>query len=85
MFITLTTRKKTTILTQLHLFNIFDDNEKVNAKTFMMGYTGTLYVSRENIYIAYQKTRLIDIGNRMMKTAFTRLLFHCCLLMSEAR
>ena len=36
-------------------FNIFDDNEKVNAKTFMMGYTGTLYVSEKNIYIAYQK------------------------------
>ena len=36
-------------------FNVFDDNAKVNAKTFMMGYTGTLYVSEKNMYIAYQK------------------------------
>ena len=38
-------------------FNIFDDNDEVNAKTFMMGYSNTLYVSQNNIYIAYQKNR----------------------------
>lgn len=36
-------------------FNVFDDEKKVNAKTFMMGYSNTLYVSKDNIYIAYQK------------------------------
>jgi len=36
-------------------FNIFSDDDKVNAKTFMMGYSNTLYVSQDDIYIAYQK------------------------------
>ncbi|MBS3114681.1 beta-propeller domain-containing protein [Candidatus Woesearchaeota archaeon] len=36
-------------------FNIFEDKDKVNAKTFMMGYTNNLYVSQNNIYITYQK------------------------------
>ncbi|MBI2101684.1 beta-propeller domain-containing protein [Candidatus Woesearchaeota archaeon] len=36
-------------------FNIFSDEDEVNAKTFMMGYSNTLYVSQDNIYIAYQK------------------------------
>ncbi len=36
-------------------FGIFDDRDKVNAKTFMMGYANTIYVSQNNIYIAYQK------------------------------
>ena len=36
-------------------FNIFEDKDKINAKTFMMGYTNNLYVSEKNIYITYQK------------------------------
>ncbi|MBI2652641.1 beta-propeller domain-containing protein, partial [Candidatus Woesearchaeota archaeon] len=36
-------------------FNIFDDKDKVNAKTFMMGQSNNLYVSQNNIYITYQK------------------------------
>ena len=36
-------------------FNIFDNKDEVSAKTFMMGYSNTLYVSQDNIYIAYQK------------------------------
>ncbi len=36
-------------------FNIFDSKDEVNAKTFMMGYSNTLYVSQDNIYITYQK------------------------------
>ena len=36
-------------------FNVFDDNDKVNAKTFMMGYSNTVYVSENNLYITYQK------------------------------
>jgi len=36
-------------------FNVFDDNDELNAKTFMMGYSSNLYVSQNNIYIAYQK------------------------------
>lgn len=36
-------------------FNIFEEKDEVNAKTFMMGYSNTLYVSQDNIYIAYQK------------------------------
>ncbi len=35
-------------------FNIFDD-DKINAKTFMMGWTNNLYVSQNSIYITYQK------------------------------
>src|SRR3989344_8124600 len=38
-------------------FNIFEDKDKVNAKTFMMGYTNNLYVSLDNIYITYQKNQ----------------------------
>lgn len=36
-------------------FDIFGDDEDVNAKTFMMGWTNTIYVSQNNIYITYQK------------------------------
>jgi inhibitor of cysteine peptidase len=35
-------------------FNIHDD--EINAETFMMGYSNTIYVSENNIYIAYQKS-----------------------------
>jgi len=35
-------------------FNIKSD-DGINAKTFMMGYSNNLYVSRNNIYITYQK------------------------------
>ena len=38
-------------------FDIFEDKNKVNAKTFMMGYTNNLYVSLDNIYITYQKNQ----------------------------
>jgi len=34
-------------------FNINDQD--IEAKTFMMGYSNTLYVSQDNIYITYQK------------------------------
>ncbi|HEV2193749.1 MAG TPA: beta-propeller domain-containing protein [Nitrosopumilaceae archaeon] len=34
-------------------FNIFSD--QVNSKTFMMGATGTLYVSGDAVYLTYQK------------------------------
>jgi inhibitor of cysteine peptidase len=34
-------------------FNIFSDD--INSKTFMMGATGTLYVSNDAIYLTYQK------------------------------
>ncbi len=36
-------------------FNVFDDDSDVNAKTFMMGYSNTVYVSENNLYITYQK------------------------------
>ena len=36
-------------------FDIFEEN-KINAKTFMMGWTNTIYVSENNLYIAYQKS-----------------------------
>jgi inhibitor of cysteine peptidase len=39
----------------LSSFNIKND-EPVNAETFMLGYTTTLYVSKENLYMAYQFT-----------------------------
>ena len=34
-------------------FNVFSD--EINSKTFMIGSTGTLYVSNDAIYLAYQK------------------------------
>ncbi len=36
-------------------FDIFGNDDKINAKTFMMGYSNNLYVSKSNIYITYQK------------------------------
>lgn len=36
-------------------FNIFGDEDEVDAKTFMMGYSNVIYVSSDNIYITYQK------------------------------
>jgi inhibitor of cysteine peptidase len=36
-------------------FNIFDDKDSISAKSFMMGYSNTIYVSKNSIYIAYQK------------------------------
>lgn len=36
-------------------FDILSDKDEVEAKTFMMGYANTIYVSKNNIYIAYQK------------------------------
>lgn len=36
-------------------FNIFEDRQKFEAKTFMLGYSNNLYVSENNIYITYQK------------------------------
>ena len=36
-------------------FDIKSDDDTINAKTFMMGYANTLYVSENNIYITYQK------------------------------
>ena len=36
-------------------FNVFDDSDKVTAKTYMMGYSNTVYVSENNLYITYQK------------------------------
>ncbi len=36
-------------------FDIFSDKDEVNAKTFMMGYSDTIYVSKDNIYITYRK------------------------------
>ena len=37
-------------------FNVFENEDKINAKTFMMGYSNTIYVSENNIYITYQKS-----------------------------
>ena len=34
-------------------FDIFGD--EINSQTFMMGYTNTMYVSEDNIYLTYQK------------------------------
>jgi len=36
-------------------FDISDDDEDMEAHTFLMGYSNTLYVSMDNIYISYQK------------------------------
>ncbi len=37
--------------------NIQEDEDNIEAKTFMMGYSNSLYVSEDNIYISYQKNR----------------------------
>ncbi len=36
-------------------FNINDDKGSINSKTYMMGYSDTVYVSENSIYITYQK------------------------------
>ena len=36
-------------------FNILSGSDDVSAKTFMMGYSNNIYVSKNNIYITYQK------------------------------
>lgn len=36
-------------------FNIFEDRQQFESKTFLLGYSNTLYMSEENIYISYQK------------------------------
>lgn len=36
-------------------FGIFDDDNSIEAKTFMLGYSDNLFVSQNNIYISYQK------------------------------
>lgn len=36
-------------------FNIFEDRQKFESKTFLLGYSNTLYMSEDNIYISYQK------------------------------
>ncbi|HLC61124.1 MAG TPA: beta-propeller domain-containing protein [Candidatus Nanoarchaeia archaeon] len=36
-------------------FNILSSSDDVNAKTFMMGYSNNIYVSKNNVYITYQK------------------------------
>jgi uncharacterized secreted protein with C-terminal beta-propeller domain len=36
-------------------FNIFEDREKFESKTFLLGYSNTMYMSEDNIYIGYQK------------------------------
>ena len=39
-----------------HIVSAFDINgDDINAKSFMMGYSNNLMVSKENIYISYQK------------------------------
>jgi uncharacterized secreted protein with C-terminal beta-propeller domain len=39
-----------------HTIAAFDiDDDDINAKSFMMGYSNTLMVSKDNIYISYQK------------------------------
>ena len=41
--------------TTITSFNIFGEDNSVNAKSFMLGYSNNLYVSENNIYITYQK------------------------------
>ncbi len=36
-------------------FNIFEDRDQFESKTFLLGYSNTMYMSEENIYIGYQK------------------------------
>jgi inhibitor of cysteine peptidase len=44
------------VFTTVASFNVNGDDDKINAKSFLMGYANTMYVSEGNIYIAYQKT-----------------------------
>jgi len=45
-------------------FNVFGDESEISAETFMMGYSNTLYVSQNNIYIAYQKNMPYDYSRQ---------------------
>jgi len=44
-------------LTHVVSLNIIDDSEEVVDKIFTLGNTQTMYVSKNNIYITYQRTR----------------------------
>ena len=49
-------------------FNIFSD--EINSKTFMMGATGTLYVSNDAVYLSYQKYQPYYYGQSYSKDRF---------------
>ncbi|MBS3095794.1 beta-propeller domain-containing protein, partial [Candidatus Woesearchaeota archaeon] len=50
-------------------FNINDD-ASINAKTFMMGYANNLYVSKDSIYISYQKNMPYVYGQKYNEERF---------------
>ena len=54
-------------------FNIFDNTDSVNAKTFLLGNTNNLYVSKDNIYITYRKNMPYNYHRYSKKEAFFKV------------
>ncbi len=54
-------------------FNV-QDVDDVNLQTFMLGYANTLYVSQDNIYIAYQKEVPYAYYRQDQENRFTKII-----------
>ncbi|MCK5177623.1 MAG: beta-propeller domain-containing protein, partial [Candidatus Aenigmarchaeota archaeon] len=55
-------------------FDIFGKDDSLNAKTFMLGYSNNLYVSKNNIYITYQKNMPWDYYRYAKKEVFFKVI-----------
>ena len=52
----------------LTAINIFDDT--INSETFLMGYTGSFYVSKDNFYLTYQQNTPYGFYENSVKDRF---------------
>jgi uncharacterized secreted protein with C-terminal beta-propeller domain len=55
-------------------FNIFEDREKFEAKTFLLGNSNNLYISENNIYISYRKAYQNDFYQYLKVDMFFRII-----------
>ncbi len=62
------------IYTNILGINTQNDNQDVTSKTFLMGYSQSMYVSPENIYITYMKrVSDFDLYDRMIDQVFSQI------------
>ena len=54
--------------TTLTAIDIFGDS--INSETFLMGYTGTFYVSKDNFYLTYQQNEFDSFEDLSQKRFF---------------
>lgn len=63
------------VFTNVLAINTQDDNAEIGMKTFLTGYSQTIYVSQNNIYIVYPKTfSVYDYQDRIIDEALLPLL-----------